>query len=74
MVVMHAKMAASKGSSRSMFVQIIDSISMVNGWRLEDLDDAGANMVAPSRIAFYSFTFTDHGRPCRRCQALSPAA
>jgi len=71
---MHAKIAASRGLSWSMREWNISSISSVNGARFERLEAAGASLVAPSKSALYSGSFTRHSSPCSRCHARTAAA
>lgn len=72
---MHAKIAASRGSSMSMDWRNFSRTSTVNGARLGRLDDSGgASLLAPSKSALYSGSLMLHSSPCRTFQALIAAA
>ena len=71
---MHAKIAASRGERRSMYVRKRRSVLRSNGMRLGHLDVRGARHVAPSRTARSSPWFIAHVCPCRMCHARMPEA
>lgn len=69
----HAKIAASLGHVRSMYVKNRRSMSHLNGKHFGWDKEASASLDAPSIIDFVLSVLIVHGIPCRRCHTCMPA-